>query len=168
MQIIKAKPTLYNGIQMRSLLETRWAKFLDYCNIKWSYEPEGYVFKDGTAYLPDFYLPEQKAYLEVKGIMRESDMHKIECLTNESHLPVIIGYENGEFQIFERHLYESEKPVLFFSEESAIFQCSECKKYWFANTCGCWKCKCCGIYEGDHYIEKMYLGCENKIWGEVF
>lgn len=169
MQRIKAKPSNYKGIMMRSLLEVRWAKFLDYCKIEWVYEPEAYIFKDGTMYLPDFYLPQQQAYFEVKGIMYDSDMHKIKCLAEESERPVIIGYENGKFEIYEKHLsFVDELPTHFSASGTTLFLCSECKKYWFANLYGGWECKCCGAYDGDHHIDKFIDGNENTLWNEVF
>ena len=36
---IKAKPTLYNGINYRSMLEARWAAFFDLVGWKYQYEP---------------------------------------------------------------------------------------------------------------------------------
>ena len=65
MTTITAIPTIYAGIQFRSRLEARWAVFMDALGVKWEYEPEG--FTDGTlCYLPDFWLPNQNCYLEIK------------------------------------------------------------------------------------------------------
>jgi hypothetical protein len=54
--MIKAIETRYAGCRFRSRLEARWAVFFDACDIKWEYEPEGFVLDDGTKYLPDFLL----------------------------------------------------------------------------------------------------------------
>ena len=62
----KAIDTHYNGYRFRSRLEARWAVFFDVLCIKYEYEPEGLVLSDGTAYLPDFYLPGFHCYFEVK------------------------------------------------------------------------------------------------------
>jgi hypothetical protein len=48
---IKAVPTVYRGIRMRSRLEARWAAFFDLCNWRWRYEP--YLL---PGWLPDFEL----------------------------------------------------------------------------------------------------------------
>lgn len=66
----KVKPieTFYNGYRFRSRLEARWAVFFDECNVKWEYEPEGFELKDGTRYLPDFYLTDLDAYVEIKPV----------------------------------------------------------------------------------------------------
>ena len=58
--------TVYNGYKFRSRLEARWAVFFDTLRIPYSYEHEGYDL-DGIWYLPDFWLPEQDCWVEVKG-----------------------------------------------------------------------------------------------------
>lgn len=66
MSQIKAVQTEYKGYKFRSRLEARWAVFFDAAGIKWEYEPQGFECKDGTKYLPDFYLPEERMWCEVK------------------------------------------------------------------------------------------------------
>lgn len=63
---MKAIETVYNGYRFRSRLEARWAVFFDVLGIKYEYEKEGYDL-DGVQYLPDYWLPEQKCWFEVKG-----------------------------------------------------------------------------------------------------
>jgi len=63
---IKAIQTRYQGYRFRSRLEARWAVFFDACDIKWTYEPEGFLLNNGESYLPDFFLPEEDLYVEVK------------------------------------------------------------------------------------------------------
>jgi hypothetical protein len=65
--------TAYKGCRFRSRLEARWAVFFDALGIEWQYEPEGFevVYGPDSAdvhrYLPDFYLPKSKTYVEIKG-----------------------------------------------------------------------------------------------------
>ena len=66
MKDIKPIETYYNGYRFRSRLEARWAVFFNATRISYIYEPEGFVLPDGTKYLPDFYLPDLDAYVEVK------------------------------------------------------------------------------------------------------
>lgn len=61
--------TRYRGYRFRSRLEARWAVFLDALGERWEYEPQGYRLDD-EFYLPDFWLPERKAFLEVKPMTR--------------------------------------------------------------------------------------------------
>jgi hypothetical protein len=64
---MKPIETSYNGCKFRSRLEARWAVFFDTLGIQWEYEKEGYDLGDGILYLPDFWLPEQQIWFEVKG-----------------------------------------------------------------------------------------------------
>lgn len=63
---VKPIETEYNGYRFRSRLEARWAVFFDTAGIPYEYEPEGFVLTDGTYYLPDFYLPWYRCYVEIK------------------------------------------------------------------------------------------------------
>lgn len=50
---LKARPTVYKGIQMRSRLEAGFAAWLDENGVTWEYEPRAYASDEGQ-YLPDF------------------------------------------------------------------------------------------------------------------
>lgn len=63
---IKPIETVYNGYRFRSRLEARWAVFFDAAGIRWEYEKEGFQLSDGTCYLPDFWLPDANAWVEIK------------------------------------------------------------------------------------------------------
>lgn len=63
---IKPIETIYHGYKFRSRLEARWAVFFDALDIVYEYEKEGYDL-DGIKYLPDFWLPEQQYWIEIKG-----------------------------------------------------------------------------------------------------
>lgn len=74
---IEAIETFYNGYRFRSRLEARWAVFFDALGIRYIYEPEGYGLPNGMAYLPDFYLPDLKIWVEVKGVNTQVDSEKV-------------------------------------------------------------------------------------------
>lgn len=72
---IAAIPTTYNGVNFRSLLEARWAVFLDKVGHAWNYEP----FETGN-YIPDFVVtpPKGDVYLlEIKPAFHVSEL--LEC-----------------------------------------------------------------------------------------
>ena len=69
---IKPINTVYNGYRFRSRLEARWAVYFDLLHVKYEYESEGYVLENGITYLPDFYLPDVKAFFEVKPYHMET------------------------------------------------------------------------------------------------
>lgn len=58
--------TKYAGYRFRSRLEARWAVFMDALGVAYDYEREGYPLSNGY-YLPDFWLPRQECWMEIKG-----------------------------------------------------------------------------------------------------
>ena len=63
---MKTIETYYGGYKFRSRLEARWAVFFDALHVPYQYEPEGYEL-EGVYYLPDFWLPQQECWVEIKG-----------------------------------------------------------------------------------------------------
>lgn len=73
MTTLTARPTIYNGIAMRSRLEAWWAARLDRAGLTWVYEPCAFA-AGSEQYLPDFRWDEPRpggrtkhVYLELKG-----------------------------------------------------------------------------------------------------
>ena len=62
---LRAIETEYRGYQFRSRTEARYAVLVDAAGIVWQYEAEGFDL-NGARYLPDFFLPELKTFVEVK------------------------------------------------------------------------------------------------------
>lgn len=60
------KPVTYLGQRYRSRSEAKWAMVFTLLRIPFMYEPEQIRLPSG-AYLPDFWLPMQAAYFEVKA-----------------------------------------------------------------------------------------------------
>lgn len=75
----KGLEAAYSGRIFRSRLEARWAILMDLLSINWDYEPSHYQVGPELYYLPDFYLPEHRLWLEVKGpaFMDAGSMAKI-------------------------------------------------------------------------------------------
>lgn len=88
---IKPIQTSYKGYLFRSRLEARWAVFFDTLGIKWEYEKEGYDLGEEGWYLPDFWLPEEKIWVEIKGQSpTEKEKKKAEALFYHTSNPVIL------------------------------------------------------------------------------
>jgi hypothetical protein len=82
--------TVYKGFRFRSRLEARWAVFLDTLNFKFVYEPDGYDL-DGTWYLPDFWVPDWKAFLEIKPQQpTKEQMDKCQSLSTLTSYQVLL------------------------------------------------------------------------------
>jgi len=135
--------TQYAGCFFRSRLEARWAVFFDTLGINWEYEPEGYKLKSGN-YLPDFWLPDQDCWFEVKG----DTPH---YLQREKDLAEIIG----------KMLYISEGPIPY-PEPTG----DSCAAFYPDGSCDLryhWcKCMICGKYglEFDGRSERLSCNCE--------
>lgn len=64
------------GNKFRSTWELAFAKACDMAGVKWRYEPRTFHLKR-TTYTPDFYLPQYKLYVEIKGYMLNNFWRKI-------------------------------------------------------------------------------------------
>ncbi len=68
-------------ILMRSSYEVAFAHWCDKKDIIWEFEPRWfYVGKgdwNGLTYTPDFYLPAQGSFVEIKGFMRDENVRKL-------------------------------------------------------------------------------------------
>jgi hypothetical protein len=91
-------PMIYKGAHMRSLFEVEFAKLLDQREIKWEYEPERL---QGGQYLVDFYLPDLKCWVEVKGRFEARDKLLLPLVGS------LLKHERGErlFLYMKRRAY---------------------------------------------------------------
>jgi hypothetical protein len=76
MSELKAIETVYHGYRFRSRLEARWGVFFDTIGVPWEYEKEGFDLGVAGWYLPDFWLPEQRCWIEIKPVEPDGDTHK--------------------------------------------------------------------------------------------
>jgi len=160
MNNFKSIETVYDGHRFRSRLEARYAMFFNELHIKWVYEPEGFVLSDGTCYLPDFYLPESDSFFEVKGIMSDKDMHKIEMLIRDADKQVIIGYPDFTFESCNYGGWDGESYInsLTRKSSSVLVHCRSCQRYYFSGIEWSYECRCCEAYDGDHYFNVVMWG----------
>ena len=92
---MKAIETVYNGYRFRSRLEARWAVFFDTLGIRYEYEKEGYDLS-GLWYLPDFWLPEQDCWAEIKGTTPTEEERdkaiRLALMTDKKGISLFRGY----------------------------------------------------------------------------
>jgi predicted DNA-binding protein YlxM (UPF0122 family) len=65
---------------MRSGWEVKTADYLTKHGVDWFYEYEWLKINESIRYLPDFYLPKEDKYIEVKGRKKKEDMEKLELV----------------------------------------------------------------------------------------
>lgn len=73
---------LYNNIFFRSSWEVIVAKLLDEQNIIYEYEKYSFILNNNKRYTPDFYLPEKRIFIEVKGYWTDISKTKRNLFTN--------------------------------------------------------------------------------------
>lgn len=86
---MKAIETRYNGHRFRSRTEARWAVLFDHLGVKYEYEAEGFEL-GGYRYLPDFYLPKEDCFVEVKGEALDDSWRKPALLAHATMKPVYV------------------------------------------------------------------------------
>lgn len=86
------KRETYNGILFRSSWEVRIATLLDEFGLKWEYEKEYFSLPslDNRGYIPDFYLPDQDLYLEVKGWYHEYAQAQHEAFVKDHQKSIVL------------------------------------------------------------------------------
>lgn len=155
---IRSIPTAYRGVKFRSRLESQWAQMFDAHGVVWAYEGEGYDL-GGVAYLPDFYLPEIRTFVEVKGFLDAASVDKILRLADA----VGAGRDPEEHPNYDQR--EMSRPLVVVAEspvgraysieggmrwepETVWFaHCRHCNGWWFMMGVGYWGCRRCGAYE---------------------
>lgn len=130
-------PTRYKGYHFRSRLEARWAVFFDAMGIEWEYEPQGFdlsavaaelpwLCKHGDEigkYLPDFYLPKAKRWVEVKPDLPQNHFA---CLLEECKMIALLSATNCSIGYIVHGTPDSNTPVSnieAYSDGSAMNGC---------------------------------------------
>jgi hypothetical protein len=93
----KFKRYKYKNNHFKSSYELAYAKYLDKNKIKWIYEPsifKVYIKKELVGYCPDFYLPKENKYIEIKGWWRDKAKKKFELFKKQyPHLIVELLFQ---------------------------------------------------------------------------
>jgi hypothetical protein len=124
--------TKYKNYNFRSRLEARYAIFFDELKIKWLYEHEGYELGNGERYLPDFYLPDFKLFIEIKPVKFNWKEHsKCKRLSNASKCKVVqlVGLPSQELVeviIPYEQIVDNKKIDCIIVEEAYLTLCKDC------------------------------------------
>ncbi|MEU9183354.1 hypothetical protein AB0D14_02050 [Streptomyces sp. NPDC048484] len=174
--------TRYADHRFRSRLEARWAVFFDTLGIPWQYEPQGFELiplpagllkkmKDEWLrepeeddrghlgnYLPDFYLPKQEAWFEVKGVTPKGREWERLCrfmLLTEQRVFIAAG-SIPDTRTFEEtgHPYdENNFDILTYGDHHYAWT----------------RCRWCGFYDitFDARSARTRCGCHHKHYAEA-
>ena len=122
--------THYGGYRFRSRREARWAVFFDVLGLTYEYEKEGFNLPSGK-YLPDFWLPDWKMWVEIKG-NNPSEYEKqlaFELFEKTSFACAIFTKPSEYGRLFCLECTESSCGILNSSMVSFCWNCEECSPY---------------------------------------
>jgi hypothetical protein len=89
------------GLFVRSRAEANYARWLTWHSMVWEYEPRVFRFPGvrsgrNMAYRPDFYLPLEDRYVEVKGYLDRDSQVKLRRMAK--HFPqIVVTLVQGDF-----------------------------------------------------------------------
>ncbi len=72
-----AIPTMFNGVSHKSRLEANVAQMLVHLDIPYEYEPTSFLLDDGTHYMPDFWCPTIRLWIESRGYSNQKGDRQI-------------------------------------------------------------------------------------------
>jgi hypothetical protein len=148
-RINEARPTRFDGILYRSQTEARWAVFLSYMDIEFKYEEEDFDL-DGVLYRPDFWLPKQNCWLEVKGALpTKEEKEKARRLAVHTERNVYLSF--GDIPNPNPSWY-SGSSLVFFPDGS------EDEAYWW---CDCPQCGTLGL-QSEARAAHLPCGCLSR------
>jgi hypothetical protein len=141
---MKAIPTMYKGVQMKSRLEADVAFLLDQMGCEWEYEPQSFLLNDGTHYLPDFRVGRLWLWVEARGYVTEKGQRQIREFrrhlgTKESYLAITsTGTSLTEPALSPEGMdHETHGQV-------AVAICGDCGLGFFYPDHEGWACRSCG------------------------
>jgi len=147
--------TRYNGILFRSRIEARWAVFFDKIRVPYQYEAEGYDL-NGVWYLPDFWMPQQDCFIEIKGVKPDIEAEKkASLLARLSRKRVFIFFE-GIPTIEEYGLMSSTDGAYLY--DSSSDDSGEVFPGWDNGHLWC-QCKFCGKYDIQFNGRSFRIDC---------
>jgi hypothetical protein len=130
---------MYDGYRFRSRLEARWAVFFKTLGVPYEYEKEGY--RTGHVwYLPDFWLPEQDCWIEIKGqAPDEQEIEQVSLLARGTKKdvyvfsgPIVLPVDGESIQPNEDgaevHFWLEEERKMAFDQPYYWCECSICGK----------------------------------------
>jgi hypothetical protein len=159
--------TYYKGIVFKSRFEASMAYLLDLFKIKWLYEPYSMLLPNGLYYMPDFYAPDIKLWIECRGYESDEGEEQIKVFAElivNNEISQILG-KRRKFNLTDYMVVKPESVYFYEATERfgygavqdcvAICKCRKCKGFFIIGLSGSYKCRRCGCWDGDHHLEQV-------------
>lgn len=159
--------THYKGVTFKSRFEANMAYLLDLFKIKWLYEPYSILLPNGLHYMPDFYAPDIKLWIECRGYETDDGEEQIKTFAElivNNKIGQILG-KKRKFNLTDYLVIKPEAVYFYEAEERfgygvtqgcvAICRCRKCKEFFIIGLEGSYKCRRCGYWDGDHHLEQV-------------
>lgn len=163
---IAAIPTSYQGVEYKSKLEAEWARWFDENGVRHTYEAGppsisprletswgpggkllGYRLPSGRGYLPDFWLPACRTFVEGKGDLTDESVGKAlefaTCLDEEVTMVLASSPAGHNFSVISR------RGTVHPARYCRFARCNGCGGGWFFLSDAVLTCRCCGHYHGQ-------------------
>ncbi len=150
----------YRGVHFRSTLEADWAATFYALGITWCYEPEAYVLLDGEPpYSPDFWLPAQHVWFEVKGphndrldkTLRFAEQETNEAWSMDPREPIVVIGRPAESGVAKM------EGALNYPDQAWFYECPICQHYSICCTSLSWNCRVCWQRDEERRPHKIPL-----------
>lgn len=160
--MVKSIPTVYRGVRLKSRLEADATFLLDRLDLSWEYEPQSFLLPNGTHYMPDFWVPAIKLWVECRGYESPHGEDQIKGFTR-----LVQGNEPEQGNPVHGSDYlvlTTQKPPSFYESydwlgtgggDAAVARCTECHRWYFLSPEGAYRCRYCSAWDGDHCLEHM-------------
>lgn len=163
-------PTLYNGTEYRSRLESKWACFFDLCGWKHQYEPF-----DLDGWIPDFVLYGKREILvEVKPFSSFEEFDPAKYMKaklgteKENNEILLLGSTIHKLDDFQDAAFIGWLGEKYDDSEDCFGEAVMNRwngVYGFIHADGSWEDRITGLYDGDHYLALPPYEEINKLWG---
>ncbi len=131
MERVKSISTAFNGITFRSRLEARWAMIFDALSMEYRYEYEGFDL-NGTWYLPDFWIPSIKTWVEIKptsATAKEQWLCEALALQTQNRVILFQGLEvPGDYTYPSNAYIPQSDGLLGYDYDYMLCHCPICKR----------------------------------------
>lgn len=109
-------------MHFRTELDSSWAEGLDYFHMKWIYRPQNLLLPDGNRFYPDFYLPEQKAFIFTMSGDTAVSYRDLLGYQAQTGLIFVVSEGYGSFYVLGHREWDS-----------FICRCHVCGKFFFTS-----------------------------------